>query len=293
MIIRNWDLLKKCLKPILKEIKEERSKEKEQTVYLDGIERIVNTLKMNWETSSDTKEKKSNPTGISTVSNKPKLLTKPAKVPMWTKDLTLETYIKQVQSWTDVLEDIPEHVKFADLIESLKTNKEIKGLQKYVGEHILPVLETKVDQTLKKVLEILILKYGRTRVEQIEDFMKDWSKFKDDQYKDDRELLLGMRELNQRRKELNMTEDEWVSVWMLGIVKKRKRLDKFVYQSLRDIVKVRGDNIVKNFEEKFKELRVEGNRKEVNSSSVMFREEDEHFDAEEIKEDDLDEEDQS
>ena len=92
----------------------------------------------------------------------------------------LETYIKQFQSWTDVLEDIPEHVKFADLIESLKTNKEIKGLQKYVGEHILPVLETKVDQTLKKVLEILILKYGRTRVEQIEDFMDDWSKFRDD-----------------------------------------------------------------------------------------------------------------
>ena len=53
-------------------------------------------------------------------------------------------------------------------------------MQKYVGEHILPVLETKVNQTLKKVLEILILKYGRTRVEQIEDFMEDWSKFKDD-----------------------------------------------------------------------------------------------------------------
>ena len=84
--------------------------------------------------------------------------------------------------------------------------------------------------------------------------MEDWSKFKDDQYEDDDELLLGMRELNQRRRELKMTEDEWVTVWMLGIVKKRKRLDKFVYQSLRDIVKVGGDNVVKNFEEKFKDL---------------------------------------
>ena len=90
-----------------------------------------------------------------------------------------------------------------------------------------------------------------------------------------------------------MTEDEWVSVWMLGIVKKRKRLDKFVYQSLRDIVKVGGDNVVKNFEEKFKELLVEGNRKEINSSTVMFTEEDEYFDAEEMEEDDLDDEDQS
>ena len=219
--VKNWHDLKRQLKLIIKDIEEERSEEKKRNIYLEGIREIVtplvDTLKMNMDTSGDPRAKKSD----SAVNNKPKLLTKPAKVPVWTKDLTLETYIKQVQSWTDVLEDIPEHVKFADLIESLKTNKEIKGLQKYVGEHILLVLETKVDQTLKKVLEILILKYSRTRVEQIEDFMDDWSNFKDDQYGDDAELFLGMRELNQRQRELKMSEDEWVAVWMLGIIKKR------------------------------------------------------------------------
>ena len=153
---------------------------------------LVDTLKMNMDTSGDSRAKRSDPA----VNNKLKLLAKPAKVPVWTKDLTLETYIKQVQSWTDVLEDIPEHVKFAVLIESLKINKDIKELQKYVGEHILPVLETKVDQTLQRVLEILILKYGRTLVEKIEAVIDDWSKFRDDQYEDDSELLLSMRELN-------------------------------------------------------------------------------------------------
>ena len=103
VINKNWSLLKKCLKLILKEIKEERSKKKEQKFYLDGIREIVNTLKMNWDPSTDTKEKKSNPMGVSTVNNKPKLLNKQAKVSMQTKDLTLETYIKQVQSWTDDL----------------------------------------------------------------------------------------------------------------------------------------------------------------------------------------------
>ena len=55
-----------------------------------------------------------------------------------------------------------------------------------------------------------------------------------------------------------MTEDEWVAVWILGIVKKRKRLDKFVYQSLRDIVKAGGDNIVRNFKKSLRnyELKV-------------------------------------
>ena len=53
-----------------------------QNVYLDGIERIVNTLKMNWDPSTDPKVKKTDSTGVSTVNNKPKLLTKPAKVPI-------------------------------------------------------------------------------------------------------------------------------------------------------------------------------------------------------------------
>ena len=45
--------------------------------------------------------------------------------------------------------------------------------------------------------------------------MADWTKFRDNQYDDDGELLLGMKELNQRRKELKMTEDELGAVWML------------------------------------------------------------------------------
>ena len=79
-----------------------------------------------------------------------------------------------------------------------------------------------------------------------------------------------------------MIEDEWVAVWMLNIVKKRKRIDKFIYQSLLDIVKFGGDNVIKNFEDKFKELRVEGHRKSDGmSTSVIFTEEDEYIDDEE------------
>ena len=73
-------------------------------------------------------------------------------------------------------------------------------------------------------------------------------RFKDEQFEDDGELLLGMKELNQRRRDLKMTDDEWVTVWMLGIVKKRKKIDKFIYQALRDVVKLGGDNVINNFE---------------------------------------------
>ena len=47
-------------------------------------------------------------------------LTKPAKVPSWTKDISLETFAKQIMTWTGIKEDVPEYVKFHDLIEELK-----------------------------------------------------------------------------------------------------------------------------------------------------------------------------
>ena len=93
VVAKNWRDLKRRLKPILKEIKTEMEKEKEQNVYLDGIKQIVHTIQMQINTS----EAKKDTTPIipqTTTVNKPKLLTKPAKVPTWTKDLTLETCTK-------------------------------------------------------------------------------------------------------------------------------------------------------------------------------------------------------
>ena len=64
-------------------------------------------------------------------------------------------------TWTGINEDVPEYVKFHDFIEELKKNKYIKGLQRYVAEHILPVLIKKTDQTLEKVIELLDVMYRR------------------------------------------------------------------------------------------------------------------------------------
>ena len=98
VIAKNWHDLKRQLNPTIKEIEDKRLEEKKQNIYLEGIREIVtplvDTLKMNMDTSGDPKVKKSDPL----VNNRPKLLKKPAKVPVCAKDLTLETYIKQVLS---------------------------------------------------------------------------------------------------------------------------------------------------------------------------------------------------
>ena len=146
--------------------------------------------------------------GVSRVSK----LTKPAKVPSWTKDMSLETYTKQITTWTGINDDVPEYVKFHDLIEELKKNKDIKGLQRYVAEHILPVLIKKTDQTIEKVVELLDMKYRRSRTEKVEEAIEDLLKFREDQYEDDNKLILAMKELRQRNVEFKITYDEFHSV---------------------------------------------------------------------------------
>ena len=54
-------------------------------------------------------------------------LTTPAKVLSWSKDMSLETYTKQLQTWTEINEEVPEFIKFHDVIKGLKTNNDIQG----------------------------------------------------------------------------------------------------------------------------------------------------------------------
>ena len=79
-------------------------------------------------------------------------MTKPIEVPTWSKSMSLETFAKQLQTWTEINEEILEFINYNDLVESLKLNKDIKDLPRYRGEHVLLVLEKKQDQTIKKVI---------------------------------------------------------------------------------------------------------------------------------------------
>ena len=79
----------------------------------------------------------------------------------------METFKKQLQTWTDSNEEILEFLKYHELMESLKSNKDIKDLPRYVGEHILPVLLLKQDQNMVNAIEFLDAKYSISRTEKI------------------------------------------------------------------------------------------------------------------------------
>ena len=148
-------------------VKADWKKETEDGILLEGLKKLaeeqkrlmVQILRQNTENMNMLVESLNTKKDDSI---RPARVTKPAKVPTWTKDITLETYIKQIETWNEVNEDVPTNTKYQDFVENLKLNKDIKGLPRFVGEHVLPVLEKKQDQNVKRVLKLLDVKYGRT-----------------------------------------------------------------------------------------------------------------------------------
>ena len=66
------------------------------TTFMNEFEK-----KIVYPKSSDSTDKKVEVTRVT-------MLTKPFGVTIWTKDMSLETYIKQLAFWTEINEDVPE-----------------------------------------------------------------------------------------------------------------------------------------------------------------------------------------
>ena len=62
---------------------------------------------------------------------------------------------------------------------------------------------------------------------------------------------------------------EFYSVCMLGKMKKRMKMENFDIQALRNVVKEGGPDVIDKFDKKFKEIRIEGKRKAVLSSTLF------------------------
>ena len=94
-------------------------------------------------------------------------------------------------------------------------------------------------------------------------------RFREDQYEDNDELMLAMSELRQRRVELEITFVKFHTFWMLQKLKKRRKMENYELQTLREVVKENGPAIVQNFERKFKEIWIEGKRKSLKESTAL------------------------
>ena len=138
---KNWTGYKKRIKPLFRDLKEAKHKDYKQGFLLEGLEKLINSNKENMMilvTFLKDSFKKETPavaavTSATEIGTRVIKLTKPVKVPTWSRSRALETFKKQLQTWSEINEEIPEWIKYHELIENLKANKDTRDFPRYVG----------------------------------------------------------------------------------------------------------------------------------------------------------------
>ena len=160
-----WGAFRAKMEPIRRWHEDEMAKKQSNSELLLGLQNMTDAI------INGNKEM------YNGFKDRPNKLVKPAKVPSWSKGMKIDVYVKSLQVWMEMNKDVSEAVRYLDVIESLKVNKEIEGLAKYVGEHVIGKLDTIEKQKVKEIIKLLNIKYGRTRLEELEELMEDWIKF--------------------------------------------------------------------------------------------------------------------
>ena len=249
---KSWSLFRKRMEPIRKEHKEEMDKKLRDSELLQGLKEMTAANQQGLE--------KMTAAIINGSKDKPNKLVKPAKVPSWSKGMKFEVYVKSLEVWMEMNKDLSEAVRYQDVMESLKGNKDIEGLATYVGEHVIGRLDTIEKQRVKEIVDLLRLKYGRTRLEELEELMEDWIKFNFNEKESDEEYLFAQERMIARQEEKQLTLREWNAVWMMYGARQRKGIENYQLSELRKVVKAGGETVQKDFREKYRELKIESNR---------------------------------
>ena len=136
-----------------------------------------------------------------------------------------------MNTWIKINKYVPPNVKYQDLIESLKVNKDIKNLPRFVGDHILTVLQKVEDQNIEQVLEVLKIKYGRSRMEQVEECIQHRLEFRENNYEEENEYLSNGRVRSQRERVGHLIRGVEVSLYAPED-KEKENIEEFPYQTL-------------------------------------------------------------
>merc|ERR1712114_156350 len=128
--MNSWSLFRKKMNPIRKWYRDDMERRQTSSDILAGLQSMTDAI-------------------VNGNKERPNKLVKPAKVPSWCKGMKYQAYKKSIEVWEENNKDISEAARYQDVIESLKLNKDIEGLARYTGEHIVGKLDTTETQTIK------------------------------------------------------------------------------------------------------------------------------------------------
>ena len=190
-------------------------------------------------------------------------IVKMSKPPAWTKEMNIKSYETQVLRWNDKEKEISDTEKFHEVLESLKLNNNIKGLNKYVNDEITEICSNADEQNVENILRILKKRYDRSPLENIE---KNWNDLKTMKVENGDDLQDSMRKMIKVTEDVKESIetggrlDQFLATWMFNVLDEGKNLSQYERQELRNEMKTKDENLLKRFEDKFDTLKVEGKR---------------------------------
>ena len=190
-------------------------------------------------------------------------LVKPPKPPVWTKEMEFETYEKQVSRWNDNEKEVTEADKYHELIEDLKKNKEILGLSQYVNDQIIETCNEEKEQNIKRIIDVLRAKYGRTELEKLEKLWDYFVNFKIDKEIANDSLLEKIKKVVDyavHEVDISKKIPQFLALWMFRTMQASHIIEGFEANCLRKVLKNNKSTVVEDFCEQFKDLKIEGKR---------------------------------
>merc|ERR1711955_50803 len=120
--------------------------------------------------------------------------------------------------------------------------------------------DTTETQTIKEILQLLDTKYGRTKLEELEELMEERIKFNFNEHDSEEEYMFAQEKMISRQNETKVTLTEWNAIWMMHGAKQRKEIESYQLLQLRNVVKANSNEVQKDFVSKYRELKIESNR---------------------------------
>ena len=182
----------------------------------------------------------------------------------------IERFRYEIEAWDENNAD-SNMTKYADLIESLKRNKDIK-------ENDINVIQDKArdigDKSVKRVMEILEEKYSKTTVEKTKDILKDILEFEMkkeenfEEYWDRCEILLT----KCKREKINEKFYYMMAAIIVDKAEKNGKLTEEEKRRLNESIESEEDSdrvpkteetVIENLKKEVKKLKIEINRSDI------------------------------
>lgn len=187
-------------------------------------------------------------------------LVKNLKAPIWTNGQDFESYCHQLRLW-NAQTTIPPIQKFFELVDSLKTNKEIIGLSEFVSREVIEKVDTNSVTIIEDVINLLKYKYEKTILEKMSELVSEIQNFEQKDKETGEEYLNRFENLLVKMDRANFGS-QW-KLWTSVLFLDKSKLETTEKISIMKLLKnVEDKETIEICKKEFKELKIENQRPE-------------------------------